>query len=568
MHKKHSSTSPTQLLSSMAGKSISRAYLTTVEGDSGLLLCFDASRIFLTARDSYCFTVHQLSAFGSPKKGKPTRVAKLEGRTIRTCSALVNDGDDIILPFMEFDDREGLALTSGSCPLALFDTLPMGAATAPFEKLLTDACHVARPTHLQASIVEEEDSMLRTALHFATIKARPNLCEHLLSHGADPNARDVLSNTPLHYAAALGHVSCGRWLIAAGASLEAEDLQGRTPLYVAAELRNLSMAKLLLESGAAVDATSIGGSRPITEAAKRDFPAMIRLFLHHGARIHGDSSRQCSPLMVATNWGCTRSMKTLLKAGCDPNEEDDRQRTPLQALWLSSYPVARLLLAAGAEVNHRCREGRTALHYACETPSIPKRTLELLASAGAHLEALDVEGKSPLDLALERRNETALHFFRNSLGTPSSLPTRPSRQASASRCRNREQALFPVICQALREVRGRYSGRDLVDLFLIFPHEVLRASPSTDDDSRDLHLAILSSGAERAALLHGSKSLSGLSPWFELLGTQISMRVCLDANDVHRATLLLFNLFDTECGAIIRSHGFSLDVHGLTRGEP
>jgi ankyrin repeat protein len=69
-----------------------------------------------------------------------------------------------------------------------------------------------------------------TPLHSATAKAGFVLCAVLLSHGADPNAKEFTGGTPLHTAAGLGDLGIVKLLVRHGASVTAQTDAGETPL--------------------------------------------------------------------------------------------------------------------------------------------------------------------------------------------------------------------------------------------------------------------------------------------------------------------------------------------------
>jgi hypothetical protein len=60
-------------------------------------------------------------------------------------------------------------------------------------------------------------------------------------------------------------------------------------------------------------------------------------------------------------------------------------------------PVARVLLAAGAEINERCEYGTTALHIAVSWAQL--EMVEYLVGAGADVRLCDDDGRTPLEMA-------------------------------------------------------------------------------------------------------------------------------------------------------------------------
>jgi ankyrin repeat protein len=161
-----------------------------------------------------------------------------------------------------------------------------------------------------------------TALHLAAASHRPAIVERLLSHGADPSARNRRGAEPLHYAADRapgqerwdpeGQVRVIEQLLAAGAAPDVRDRSGVTPLHRAVRTRSAAAVRALLVGGAearlpngngstplhlAVRDTGLGGSEsPEARAQQR---VITELLQEHGARATdrdgaGRTVRECA----------------------------------------------------------------------------------------------------------------------------------------------------------------------------------------------------------------------------------------------------------------------------------
>lgn len=64
-----------------------------------------------------------------------------------------------------------------------------------------------------------------------------------------------------------------------------------------------------------------------------------------------------TPLHIVSLWGDASAAEALIRAGADVNATGDRGRTPLFAT--ESVDVLKVLLAAGAKIDHRDDEGLT-----------------------------------------------------------------------------------------------------------------------------------------------------------------------------------------------------------------
>ena len=174
----------------------------------------------------------------------------------------------------------------------------------------------------------------------------------LLGHGADPNAFQIDERWPDN------PLSC---------------------LYAAAGLNNNpALARALLDAGARAD--DLEAAYHATEHANL---ASLRLLLDRGAAPHG--------LKHMLDYENLAGVRLLLAAGADPNELNGRRETALHwAVWRArSAGIVAELLDAGADLNARREDRRTA--YALAVRSGQTATASLLASRGAdtELSALD-----------------------------------------------------------------------------------------------------------------------------------------------------------------------------------
>lgn len=123
------------------------------------------------------------------------------------------------------------------------------------------------------------------------------------------------------------------------------------------------------------------------------------------------STRWRTPLHYAAETGSVELLRALIQAGARVNVTALDGHTPLMLAveWQELGPV-RELLAAGARVNVRERQkGLTALHIAAARGDT--ELLRTLLDAGAEVDAANVQGATPLCLALEQRNSAAARLL-------------------------------------------------------------------------------------------------------------------------------------------------------------
>lgn len=154
----------------------------------------------------------------------------------------------------------------------------------------------------------------------------------------------------------------GSLLIDRGSDIEAFTTRGESPLAMQLRFGTTDGVRLLLDRGADPN-KAMGGHMPT-----QSMVAMIELLLAHGWDINNGQ------LLHDANHGHGSRVQTWLRYGADPTKRDNGGRTALH-----------LIAARGT--------GREALRA--------------LVDAGADINAIDEEGRSPLDLARLARSPVA-----------------------------------------------------------------------------------------------------------------------------------------------------------------
>jgi ankyrin repeat protein len=282
-----------------------------------------------------------------------------------------------------------------------------------------------------------------SALLFAAREGHVDTVRTLLKVGADVDFADPDGSTALIVALMNGHWDAAKLLIDSGADVNLWDWWGQTPLYMAVDMNTLptgartelptmdqstgtDIIKLLIAKGANVNAqlklrppyrmvsqdrladpAIDHGATPLLRAAKAaDLPVMKAL-LQAGALVDLRNSLGHTPLIVAA--GATRG-RALPTRGGNYTEEQ-------------AIEAVKLLLAAGADVNASgfrgpttergetlrctgyvaildCYKGESAVHGVALHGWL--KLGEVLKQAGADMDAVDADGKTPLDYAMGR----------------------------------------------------------------------------------------------------------------------------------------------------------------------
>jgi ankyrin repeat protein len=207
----------------------------------------------------------------------------------------------------------------------------------------------------------------------------------LISAAAQDDAKE-----PLCRAAQFGDLAQVRALLAGGANPNVRDEQGETPLM------RVALAHM----------RSLPDGAPKIE---RDYDGIAKLLLDKGADVNARDPSGRTALLIAVDGtasehgvvGGDESIARLLVArGADVNLQDDLGWSPLLTvvnLWAEQPVLVDFLLAKGADINARLKDGRTGLMLAARLGK-DERILSLLAK-GADVNAQDNTGSTALMIA-------------------------------------------------------------------------------------------------------------------------------------------------------------------------
>ena len=199
-----------------------------------------------------------------------------------------------------------------------------------------------------------------------------------------PSAAEIAAYTGMHRAAQRGDVAMIEKLAAASpALLAARDGHGRTPLHVATFARQRPAIQALIKSGANTAALEDDRYDAVTIAAVANDEDTLRLLLASGASAKLVTSRYDGTALIA-------------------------------AAHLGHAGVVRQLIAAGAPLDHVNNLHWTALIEAIVLGDGGRRhlsTVQALLEAGASTQLTDKAGRTPLQLAQERRYDAMVRML-------------------------------------------------------------------------------------------------------------------------------------------------------------
>lgn len=174
------------------------------------------------------------------------------------------------------------------------------------------------------------------------------------------------------------------------------------------------------------------GETPLNEAAYAGHKTIAEILIDNGAQVNEKGFLEATPLHCATLKGHKDVVELLLAHGADVNAIDGWALTALQrAAEKGQSDIALLLINKGADLNmaggrgwdiEKHREnlngesiGWTPLHWAVGNHN--KEIVELLLAKGADFKTKDKSNRTPLQLAVERKDEQIANLLRQSGAT-------------------------------------------------------------------------------------------------------------------------------------------------------
>uniref|UniRef100_A0A8C5BLC0 Palmitoyltransferase n=1 Tax=Gadus morhua TaxID=8049 RepID=A0A8C5BLC0_GADMO len=197
-----------------------------------------------------------------------------------------------------------------------------------------------------------------------------------------------------------------RELVDAGYDVRQPDKENVTLLHWAAINNRIDLVKFYISKSAVVD--QLGGdlnSTPLHWATRQGHLSMVVQLLKYGADPSLIDGEGCSCVHLAAQFGHTSIVAYLIAKGQDVDMMDQNGMTPL--MWAAyrthSVDPTRLLLTFNVSVNLGDKYHKnTALHWAVLAGNTT--VISLLLEANSNVDAQNIKGETPLDLAKQRKN--------------------------------------------------------------------------------------------------------------------------------------------------------------------
>jgi ankyrin len=428
----------------------------------------------------------------------------------------------------------------------------------------------------------------------AAMKGNTAAVRALVQRNADVNAPQVDGTTALHWAVRANDVDAVDLLIRSGAKVSVANREGVTPLQLAAINGSAAMLQRLLKAGANPNAPlTTSGDTALMMAARTGTPDAIKVLLEAGANVNAKESwGGTTPLMWAASEKHPAAVKILLDAGADVNARSNfvralngrgfEGRTPIApgsdqeveefaSGWLTplmfsaregDLDSAKLLVAAGADVNALGADGKNALGLAIFNGNY--EVASYLVDAKSDVNQADTQRFTPLYWAVDRRNmETAPNFPWMVTADPLPL-IKKLLDAGANpnalvqntpRARMREGS--PRIVFATPLMRAAFAG-DLTLCKLLLSYGADPKIISTDSET-------MLEAAAGLAFIQGYHRSKPPAERLEVVKLFVDLGVDVNQADDYGITALMAaaNLGDTNIIQYLVDHGANLGAYDL-----
>jgi ankyrin repeat protein len=249
----------------------------------------------------------------------------------------------------------------------------------------------------------------------------------LLDQGVNVNTKNGAGSTLLSFALEQEE---RRWdivrlLVERKADVNLTDNAGFAPLHHAVTKGTVEQVAFLLDNGANVNAAKSDGWSVLMAVSGESYDALVRLLIERGADARAKLDTGKTVLMVAVGDASLETLRLLLDKGADINAETDDGETVLDfAIPTGDAATVRLFLEHGSNPD-------TQNHITGSTPLIilmmhlreyreeeAAELVRLLLAKGAKVDARDKQGFTAMRLAQDQRRTKIVTLLKQAGGTP------------------------------------------------------------------------------------------------------------------------------------------------------
>ena len=330
----------------------------------------------------------------------------------------------------------------------------------------------------------------KTLLINAISSGNDEMVYQVLRNGADVEARCSGGITPLMYAVIHGQAKIAGVLLSRAAVVDALT-SGWTALQKAAALGDYVLVNLLLENRADIEARgpkrfapNKGWEKSRRKSCENDYldeetdldddsgwtallraadcgnEGMVGFLLDKGADIEVCNPAKATPLSCAAENQHAQVVNLLISRDANIKTQDDFGWQPLHRAQVhyGGDDIAAKLIESGADVNAKCLNGKTPLHYAVEREN--ESMIRLLLELGADMSAQDIARRAPLHTAIDCRSEHMVHLLLD-LGADVGIKDGDGRDAmgAANHALRKSPEITKLLGRHIKDLKTRGSKK-------------------------------------------------------------------------------------------------------------
>ena len=281
--------------------------------------------------------------------------------------------------------------------------------TALISAVIADKPRMVHMLVMNGAQIDLKDNDGNSAILIATSRGNTELVKLFLEHKSFINASDSLGNTPILISLYKNFDDITELLLNKGADLNKPNTAGETPLIVASKKGHIRFVKTLTEKGVNIDTTDKNGDSAIILAKRENKHDVVFWLLSKNAMVE-KRSEQDELMAYATLNSYHDIAENLIQRQISPNR---RFHDGLFPLWYATRngdaKMISMLLAAGADLEAKNKEGETVLLYACAKRE--EHVILILLESGADFKITDNQKSTPLMIVASRGFEKAVRLL-------------------------------------------------------------------------------------------------------------------------------------------------------------
>jgi ankyrin repeat protein len=326
--------------------------------------------------------------------------------------------------------------------------------------------------------------------------------------------------------------------------------------------RRALLLALFLATGLPARRQPPSSADALQQAVRDGNLAEVQRLVKGGENVNSLDYAGNAPLLDAAFSGHLEIARFLIASGADPSVRNAQSGvTALIYAVLSSRPaMVQLLLAAGAHVDDKSRDGESLLHLAATKNNLP--VLLLLLDAHADMEMLDADGRTPLDSAILHNQTGSASLLIKRGADVIHVRTVDGRGPLHEACIKGLAALLePLIAAGADAVQRDRSGQTPLDLALAYKNENVVAALLQPTDGSGESVGAVARDAMENATLRGQTEIARL---LIEAGFDINQPTASHSSYLNDAALK----GQAKVAQLLLDHGASLESHNAEGGSP